>query len=610
MKQIYYTSCRLGHSVNGQSGYQVRAVTPGLEYPQLRAAIVYAGYKPPDSVAPTAEAIATAPLRLALIESPDLGRILLHSAYVGREGTGTRFGNFFTHLILNLPHTVTARDAARLWGSPFWQNRDGDLSKDLPEANLPCGEALGLDPKQLLRDERGQGMLRFLLDALLLPQHADRRIFLAAPAQDVACCLYAATTVLPPGLISSLTFSTYEYAPLACRARVVGADPGVELPAGCYSGSCVGFHSVSGRKSALGGATPFAENAVRIIAHGKLTDLDNFAKWCAKLQVADKDMFELAFRLKWSKEYTPTEEEVRSALEQGGLGKEVLKRDAVIEQLSLQNCRLAMENRKQVEELFAHSRALEKIVGWGRTDASFHLGTLPLVLNHLAEMEEDRPLQDREGLSDDTRHRLRGWLDLRRLERMPSLHEDLKRVGNVLGWSPGAARQTRLEALTDALAGAYLAEPGNDPQAMLEQIVLSLAPTPEEYTLVYQRFCDFFIGRAGELLRPALACALVAVGFHQCASPDLRERLGESAGQRAEAFIRALKNHKKKNLLLVIRNGGRDWPSDVREQLRRLIPLPLWKRLRRRLRSWPVRILLLLALIGLAFWGIKRHWNR
>jgi hypothetical protein len=613
MKQLYYTSCRLGHSLNGQSGFQVRAATPGLDNAHVRAAVAYVGYKPPDSLPPTEDAVAGAPVRLALLQTPDLGRILLHSVYVGREGQGTRFGNFFSHLLLDVPPGLTAREAVRLWQSPFWQRRDADdFGKNLPDANspLPPGDAPDFDLRRLLADKRPQDMLRFLLDALLLPQHRGRRIFLAAPAREVACYLYAVTSILPLQMTVELTFSTYEYAPLASRARVVGADAGTDagtdLPEACYSDSCLGFHRVSGRKSDLGGSTPFAEYAVRMLAKGRLPELVSFADWCGKRQVSDGGLLELAFRITRSQE-AQSEEETRIALGHVPLGKELLKKPAVIGKLSMQNCLLALGDAELAEELFRNPRALEKIVGWALEDAAFHEEALPLVVSYLDAKDDDRPVLNREGVSELTRRRLGDWLFLHRFEENVSLVEsDLVRAGKVLSRAPEGARERRLAAVAGEAAEAFLNQPIKDPQRTLEAVVRGLARnTPGA---VYARVCEYATERAHSLVRPDVLLALIAVGFGLCHAPDLAEALGADAAQRAEALLHALKQEKKQTLLLVVRNAVRGWPRHIREHVRRLIPLPFWRRLRRALRWWPVRTALVLAVFGgLALLAV-RQW--
>jgi hypothetical protein len=68
-------------------------------------------------------------------------------------------------------------------------------------------------------------LLEFALVALL-GTPAERQLFLAAPAEDVAWVVYAAGRALPPDFVDALTFSTAEADPTACPARVVGFDPG------------------------------------------------------------------------------------------------------------------------------------------------------------------------------------------------------------------------------------------------------------------------------------------------------------------------------------------------------------------------------------------------
>src|SRR5947209_15834854 len=98
MKQFYYTACKESQSVNGRSGFQVRAVTGGLSAAQLEAAVRYAGYQLPKGMNPETRPD-QAPVRLALLQTKELGRILCHSVYVGKDPTTERFGNYFSHIL-------------------------------------------------------------------------------------------------------------------------------------------------------------------------------------------------------------------------------------------------------------------------------------------------------------------------------------------------------------------------------------------------------------------------------------------------------------------------------------------------------------------------------
>lgn len=95
MKQLYYTSCKTGKSVNGSSGFQIRAVSPNLPPDLLRSAVGYVGYALPSNVMPSDSTAAKAPIRLALLNTPSNGRLLCHAVYIGKDPMTGRFGNFF-----------------------------------------------------------------------------------------------------------------------------------------------------------------------------------------------------------------------------------------------------------------------------------------------------------------------------------------------------------------------------------------------------------------------------------------------------------------------------------------------------------------------------------
>jgi len=121
MKQLIYTSCKAVNSLSGASGFQVRAASPGLGTDRLRAALRYAGYALPTHVSPTAATLQRAPVRLALLRGADGQRVMCHSVYVGLDPTTGRAGNFLSHMLLDVPATLTAREAIDAWGSRFWQ---------------------------------------------------------------------------------------------------------------------------------------------------------------------------------------------------------------------------------------------------------------------------------------------------------------------------------------------------------------------------------------------------------------------------------------------------------------------------------------------------------
>src|SRR5262249_23150467 len=148
--------------------------------------------------------------------------LLCHSTCLGIDPATGKNGHFFTHLLLDVPNTLDAQQAIQSWGSHLWQRTDPGGSAELPEAlYLPVSSALGdAELHRFLTQPANRDLLEFLLAALLTQRGG--RIFVAAPVETVALCIYGLTRVLPPALLEDFTFSTYEREPFACPARLVG----------------------------------------------------------------------------------------------------------------------------------------------------------------------------------------------------------------------------------------------------------------------------------------------------------------------------------------------------------------------------------------------------
>jgi hypothetical protein len=337
MKQLYYTSCEAGKSVSGQSGFQVRAASTGAAPERLRAAIRYAGYRLPAGM-PAETDPAAAPVRLALLNTADMGRLLCHSSYTGQDPSTGRFGNFFSHLLLDVPAEVDAAQAIHSWGSRFWR-RAHEGGTELPEAtprDLATGGSLDDGAfAPFLRRPRRREMLRFVLQAFLLSR-PDQRIFLAAPPEDVALCVGALARSLPRSLLAGLTFSTYESEPLGCAARVIGTcwDRGAaqDLPSACYSGSCLAFNVTSGRCTPLPGEAPFAAAALAALDSGRFADLDRFFATWERLGVQDPALLDLVYRIDQGSAPL-SKEDSQATCRHPGLASLLLARPAVAAQV-------------------------------------------------------------------------------------------------------------------------------------------------------------------------------------------------------------------------------------------------------------------------------------
>lgn len=301
MQQIYYTSCRAGQSWNGSAGYQIRAASADLRPGQVTAAIPYMGYRLPAALSPLPLA-ETLPVRLAYFKT-SLGKVLCHSVSAGLDPTTRRSGNFFSHLLLALPSGFTAASAIRTWGSQSWQRTDGDFQAALPEIfTFPNGQILtDAALRRFLSTPRGETMFRFVLAATLAGKTGDR-IFIAAPSQEIAWCIFGLTRVLPATYLSELTFSTYEARPLSCPARVVGTWAGdsaeTDMPLACYSGSAFGYNQSTGRTSPMPPEGDFVDLATAALRTGHRQALEHvLSVWdqCG-LKWEQRDLLDLVCR--------------------------------------------------------------------------------------------------------------------------------------------------------------------------------------------------------------------------------------------------------------------------------------------------------------------------
>lgn len=309
MKQLYYTSCIRGRSVGGGDGFQIRAASKSLNGEQARAAVRHAEYSLPTAAFGqlTGESpadVGRAPVRLALLEAAEAGRVLCHSVCAGLEPTFGRSGNLFSHVLLALPPACDAGWAVGLWGSGFWRRADGDFGTDLPDVDevrergvLHAGDLSAAADAPLW-----SGMFRFVLSAMLSDREA-RRIVVAAPARDVALLVYSLCQALPRALRRPLTFSTYEANPLVSEARLIGTCWDTDLVAcgdleeACYAGSRLGYSLYSGRRSAGIVDTPYARFASDALAHGRLDLVRAVVEQCDGLGVGDATTLNLVYRL-------------------------------------------------------------------------------------------------------------------------------------------------------------------------------------------------------------------------------------------------------------------------------------------------------------------------
>jgi hypothetical protein len=275
MKQLYY-------AFGGEGAGQVRAATHGLTGEQQVAAVAAAGrYAAPAGGTPS--------VRLALTNTP-AGRVLAHSA-----GTG---GAYFAHVLLDIPPTLDAQHVVQTWGSPLWRLRDDGGGVELPEVPyLPVADALTDESlRAFLASPARRDLLEFVLSAWLSRSESGR-VYVAAPAETVAMLAFALTCALPPALLEDFTFTTADPDPAGAGEALVGGQPADDLADECYAPPNFAVNDATGRRTELAEVVPFAAFAVRELAAGATTALDEFKATWQRLGVKRADLLDLVYRM-------------------------------------------------------------------------------------------------------------------------------------------------------------------------------------------------------------------------------------------------------------------------------------------------------------------------
>jgi hypothetical protein len=361
MKQVYYTTVFHGSSLPGmpEAECRVKASSPGVWPERQQALLPYARYTPPSQ--DEGQAAPPPPIRLALLQTPEAGRFLCHTTYVPGSTNNGQPAMAVSHLVLDLLPTMDAQHAIQTWGSDHWQQSDPGFVSELPDALfLPVSGVI--DDAALTRflavpDHRE--LLQFLLAAFMTTPPSTR-IFLAAPAEDVAHAIYGLTRSIPLTLLENFTFTTYEATPLDANARVIGTSWGnahaKDLPAACYDGLGVGYNAYTGTKTAMNTNLPFVEFAVQSLSTGKTTALDEFRTNWARLGVKDVGMLDLVFRM---------------ARGTGTLTKE--------------ESHQAMQDPALAAWIAARPDALNQFLEWAFDDLEYATGTFPRALQGLRQ---------------------------------------------------------------------------------------------------------------------------------------------------------------------------------------------------------------------------------
>lgn len=269
------------------------AASAGISYDQLASLSSLVGYHPPT------HANGQAPTSLALLQTPATGRLLSHGT-LAPASNGVP-SHSFTHVLIDVPSTLDAHQAIQTWGSDQWQCSAADGLGQLSDALIPP-VSVELNDNYLtefLKNPKQKELFQVVL-AAMMSTPADAPIFVAAPSELVAACIYGITRTLPAAMLESLTFTTYVHNPLETKARIVGTVPDTddqELPHACYDGVGVGVNYFTGTKTSLDIDIPFVEFAVQVLASGNHGPLDDFCATWQRLGLKDSTLVDVVYRL-------------------------------------------------------------------------------------------------------------------------------------------------------------------------------------------------------------------------------------------------------------------------------------------------------------------------
>ena len=227
-QQLYYTSCE--HGLEGYSGYQFIAITPGVRPAVLREVEERTVYEPPhwptgpDQNDPEAD-----PVAFSYGMSEVTGEtIVARGVSAGTDYSG-RPGNYFVHaLVTGTPEQdFGSLLPVELWGAEFWRSTP-DAATELPELSGPPPGAIDRPGVQAFLDAReAEGVLPELLTAVGRAMAGERPVLVVtSDVTEIVWWIAAVSYLLGDRLARQMTFTTYSHRPGYSRYHVTGVLPG------------------------------------------------------------------------------------------------------------------------------------------------------------------------------------------------------------------------------------------------------------------------------------------------------------------------------------------------------------------------------------------------
>ena len=312
MKQFYYTSCLKETSVNGNAGFQIRAVTDTSDISLVEKILKYSGYQIPTDIPIDLSSGTKPPIKMTYLKLDSGDYCLIHTCYVGKtpeiyiSGIG-RWGNYFTHGILQLDQSISAKNAIASWGSPFWKTKDPDPLNplilqeilDIPQNDFLNYSLFELDEENEYK-EKLLDSIEFIVNAYLSLKD-DQKIFVAADSDVFAHLFHALCGCLPEKMLKDLTFSTYEYSPQSSSAKIICtfmlSDKSFDPISFSYENErYIGINLFNNKKSKIKKHYEYASFVRDILSMGAMQNLEPFCKLCNQYNIDNGEEVELLFQ--------------------------------------------------------------------------------------------------------------------------------------------------------------------------------------------------------------------------------------------------------------------------------------------------------------------------
>lgn len=219
MRQLYYTSCTKGTGAG--SGFQVKALTPGISQEDRDALNRSLGYRIPPGL--PSDEVAAHPIALRYQCLDATSCILLCSQSSGPDDAG-RPGNFFAHCVLTDQKDFAFFPPIMYWRHPFWRREDhSDRLEIAPDDSFDLEPSMEFgDVWPFLDMERRREWLHSLLCAVLRFGEDRRPVVIIDSADNVAMWVAAVTFALPAGIRPFISFATYHHDPYQVPFMITG----------------------------------------------------------------------------------------------------------------------------------------------------------------------------------------------------------------------------------------------------------------------------------------------------------------------------------------------------------------------------------------------------